>query len=452
MSCLPRPVLIAITLPLALTLAASRSQAQSDGAAADDSIVVTGVLREQPPRHRERHATGHVLVTRTLSYRLRVRDSEDLPRVRRALSPLVGQRVEILGRIKKVTGEELPVLELMGPRAASRAVPIDLTGTVELKGQGADTVALVRTGTEVTLARDEELVEALRPHAGRKVDLRCFLSALPGGDIEEILAVTPSEPGRCLMYPCGDYRRGLRQGGNFGRRVTGSGRTVFEGTWHLGEDVWLPPRTPVRSIAEGTVVYSDFSPTWVDEAGHTHWNLGNVIVIEHRFDPPVDGLEAVCSVYVHLAADRRVQVGQRVLRGQLIGFIGEDRSEENGRYPAHLHFGIHRGPYVQISPAWRRDIEEMAATVGLPTGDPENMELLKGKVSSIERTRGNSALIRFEQTEEIALFSLLVGSTAPGNKPPDIMGWCQGYGDEDTVEEWIEASSWIEEHLTPLDR
>jgi hypothetical protein len=131
--------------------------------------------------------------------------------------------------------------------------------------------------------------------------------------------------------PCERYLQGLRGEGNFGVLITGKD-SAFAGSHHLAEDVWLPAGTEVRSVADGIVRYSDFSPTWTDERGQVHWNLGNVIVIEHPLEAESD-LDRVCSLSAHLAADRCVETGDRVQRGQVIGHIGKDRSEENGRYP-----------------------------------------------------------------------------------------------------------------------
>ncbi|MBU4201472.1 MAG: M23 family metallopeptidase [Verrucomicrobia bacterium] len=94
-----------------------------------------------------------------------------------------------------------------------------------------------------------------------------------------------------------------------------------------------------------------------------HWYLGNVIVIEHKFDRPQDDLEYACSFYVHLGNDRKVKVGDNVVQGQVIGCIGKDKSEENGRYPAHLHFGVHKGPYYHLKIARRRAIFTLRAVV-----------------------------------------------------------------------------------------
>lgn len=257
-----------------------------------------------------------------------------------------------------------------------------------------------------------------------------------------------AEPLKDLMpfsYPCGNYLDGLRGKGNFGLYINKSkSKSVFGGTYHLAEDIRLPGRTEVRCVADGVVMYSDFSPTWTDKNGGIHWNLGNVIVIQHKLVPPEDGLEYVCSFYVHLAKDRKVKAGDKVERGELIGYIGKNKSEENGNYPAHLHFGIHRGPYHQISPSWKRKLVEDAKKIGLPFG--EKRKIIKGEIE-VKRNSRTSVLIKFKNSNESGILSLLVGSTSPGYKPADIMGWCEGYGDRDEVKEWIRPSTWIKSHL-----
>ena len=93
-------------------------------------------------------------------------------------------------------------------------------------------------------------------------------------------------------FPCDGYLRGLRGQGNFGSLITAT-VSPFRGTHHLAEDCWLPAGTEVRSAAAGVVRYSDFSPSWIDEQKVTHWNLGNVVVIEHRLDPPNGDLDSL---------------------------------------------------------------------------------------------------------------------------------------------------------------
>jgi murein DD-endopeptidase MepM/ murein hydrolase activator NlpD len=253
-----------------------------------------------------------------------------------------------------------------------------------------------------------------------------------------------------FAWPCDDYSKSVH-GKSFGAHVTRKG-SPFDGSWHLAEDVWMPPGTEVRAVADGVVRYSAFSPTWTDDAGFVHWNLGNVIVIEHPLDPPEklgdDELAALCSFYVHLAADRRVAVGERVARGQAIGRIGADESDENGRYPAHLHFGLHKGPYVQIPPSLVRDLAEAARSKdGLRFG----AQVLRGELE-LRLSGESSVLITAKESGESVLFSLLAGSTAPVDPPPDIMTWCAGYGARETLDEWIEPSSFLRARTKPRGR
>ena len=254
-------------------------------------------------------------------------------------------------------------------------------------------------------------------------------------------APTPPAPAAkavAFAYPCTNYVRGLQNGGNFGLHVTDAS-SPFKNSWHLAEDVWLPAGTEVRAIADGVVRYSAFSPTWTDEKQRVHWNLGNVIVIEHALDPPVEKESAICSFHVHLAADRRVQVGDRVTRGQVIGRIGADRSAENGRYPAHLHFGIHRGPYLQIPPAFERGLRaEAASKNGLRAGPL----VMHGEIE-VKRHGETDVMITSQGAGGSFILSLLVGSTAPKDPPPDIMCWCEGYGPEATLAEWFAPAKFL---------
>ncbi len=248
----------------------------------------------------------------------------------------------------------------------------------------------------------------------------------------------PAPVAPTFAWPCANYLKGLQDGGNFGTYVDAKA-SPFHGSWHLAEDVWLPGGTEVRAIADGVVTYSAFSPTWTDEKGGVHWNLGNVIVVEHTFAAPIGDLSAVCSFYVHLAADRRVKVGDTVKTGQVLGRIGADKSEENGRYPAHLHFGIHRGPYVQIPPAFERELRKAARSkAGLVIGP----YALRGELE-IRRRGQTDVAIRDPLSKGDVVLSLLVASTAPKDPPPDIMCWCEGYGARETLDEWLQPSAFL---------
>lgn len=91
----------------------------------------------------------------------------------------------------------------------------------------------------------------------------------------------------------------------------------------------------VYASAMGRVVYVGVpSPGW-----------GNVIILAHRVrDPKTGALEVYQSMYAHLH-ESRVTLDQIVQRGDVIGTVGT----ADGKYLAHLHFEIRRGPYVNPS-------------------------------------------------------------------------------------------------------
>jgi murein DD-endopeptidase MepM/ murein hydrolase activator NlpD len=152
-------------------------------------------------------------------------------------------------------------------------------------------------------------------------------------------------------------------------------------------------------------------------------------------------MKSVCSFCVHLAADRRVVVGDKVKMGQVIGRIGKGDSEENGRYPAHLHFGLHKGAYVQIPKSLERELRTAALSRdGLPAG----AMTFHGEIE-IEMHGADEVLVTEKSSAKKFVLSLLVGSTAPKDPPPDIMCWCEGYGQKETVEEWVRPSTFLGE-------
>jgi len=103
-------------------------------------------------------------------------------------------------------------------------------------------------------------------------------------------------------------------------------------------------REPVFAIADGIVRIStgpEFKRRKNAErpvaAAPMPW--GNLVVVEHR----VGAARYITSVYGHLGADRRVEVGDRVKVGQPLGTIGRKHHRINGGYDPHLHFGIRKG-------------------------------------------------------------------------------------------------------------
>ena len=96
---------------------------------------------------------------------------------------------------------------------------------------------------------------------------------------------------------------------------------------HFGIDIAGKTGYPVYAVDNGVVVY----------AGWNDWGYGNVIVIDHG-----NGWQ---SLYAHLSVVR-VQCGQAVYQGDLIGDIG---STGNSSGP-HLHFELMHEDYGKVNP------------------------------------------------------------------------------------------------------
>lgn len=86
---------------------------------------------------------------------------------------------------------------------------------------------------------------------------------------------------------------------------------------HYGTDLVAPKNTPVRAVADGFVISSD----WTLETGNT-------IAIQH--------LNNVVSFYKHNSSILK-KVGDKVNSGEAIGIIGNTGEQSNG---PHLHFEL----------------------------------------------------------------------------------------------------------------
>ena len=102
------------------------------------------------------------------------------------------------------------------------------------------------------------------------------------------------------------------------------------GGYHLGEDVLRSSEVPVYAPANGAVKHNSQRTSY-----------GYVIIIEHELS---DGSH-VCSVLGHLRAEGRASVGAEVIRGQIVGYLSSDPTENGGYDFTHLHFGIRNGCY-----------------------------------------------------------------------------------------------------------
>jgi septal ring factor EnvC (AmiA/AmiB activator) len=125
-----------------------------------------------------------------------------------------------------------------------------------------------------------------------------------------------------------------RVGSSFGQRedpING------EGAFHSGIDIEAPYGTPVRAAADGDATGASMG------AGY-----GRQVVLDHGHD--------VLTVYGHLSAIA-VLPGQRVVRGQVIGYVGQ-----SGRATGpHLHYEV-RVHNVPVNPHkyLRTTYEQMA--------------------------------------------------------------------------------------------
>lgn len=133
-----------------------------------------------------------------------------------------------------------------------------------------------------------------------------------------------------FMPPVRDYFDPLRKSFGFHTDITSRFRNAF----HCGDDVaWEQDDGTVVAVADGIV----------RKVSHIY-NWGFIVIVEHRL-PGSEGY--ACSLYGHLAPSITVTPGELVRKGQRLGAVGRSHTWENGGYVAHLHFGIHRGPYLE---------------------------------------------------------------------------------------------------------
>ncbi len=114
----------------------------------------------------------------------------------------------------------------------------------------------------------------------------------------------------------------------------GAGQAYHTGAdLNLNEPYWdADAHSPVYSVASGLVTFADRLPGW-----------GNVVVIRH--DPLVSTGKVIYSRSTHVN-DIRVQVGQRVVRGEQIAKVGD----AEGRFAYHLHFDLSPTSILESQP------------------------------------------------------------------------------------------------------
>ncbi|MCP4348878.1 MAG: peptidoglycan DD-metalloendopeptidase family protein [Desulfobacterales bacterium] len=109
------------------------------------------------------------------------------------------------------------------------------------------------------------------------------------------------------------------------------------GTWnskwqgyHLGEDYKTSSEAPVHAVSNGYVAHVN-----------NHTGYGYVVVVEHTLP---DGNQ-ICSVYGHMRKADIITQGTNVTKGQRLGYLSSNSSENGGYNFTHLHWGIRSGAY-----------------------------------------------------------------------------------------------------------
>lgn len=100
----------------------------------------------------------------------------------------------------------------------------------------------------------------------------------------------------------------------------------FEG-YHTGVDIeyeGIVREIPVRAITSGKVILSKFASGY-----------GGVIILRHNIND-----EDLFVLYGHLDPKSMLPQRTQVTKGQIIGFLGEGRTEETDGARKHLHFAM----------------------------------------------------------------------------------------------------------------
>lgn len=143
-----------------------------------------------------------------------------------------------------------------------------------------------------------------------------------------------SDTVRCLLADGFDFPVG---------KPDAAGYYKFRGFYpngHLGED-WNGKGggdsdlgDPIYSMGRGVVVFSE----------NIHVGWGNCVIVRHAYRDTTGKIDMVDSLYAHLH-ERKVQVGQLVEKGQLVGTMGGN----NGMYAVHLHFEVRKNLQIGMN-------------------------------------------------------------------------------------------------------
>lgn len=179
----------------------------------------------------------------------------------------------------------------------------------------------------ITESRFKQLLsfnnEKLVTNTSERVDMLSKQLAVQSKSLDEILKLAKAKEKFLASIPAiqpvkNEQLRHMASG--FGYRSDPFTKTR---KMHKGMDFTAPNGTPVFATGDGVIRRADNSAS----------GFGNHIVIQHGY-----GYE---TLYAHLSR-YKARVGQRVNRGDVIGFVGS-----TGRSQApHLHYEVHKGGSV----------------------------------------------------------------------------------------------------------
>jgi len=182
-------------------------------------------------------------------------------------------------------------------------------------------------------------VGAILPQSQDATTLAARTSNVTSGSGELSEAVTERESTRAVERPRAS--RAQRRAGSptpvqipqWANPARGEITTYFEMRWgefHPGLDIAAPYGTPVRAASDGVVTMAG-------------WNggFGKAVMIDHG--------GGVTTLYGH-NADLRVEVGDRVVAGQLIADMGSTGYSTG----SHVHFEVHVGESKVNPLGWLR--------------------------------------------------------------------------------------------------
>ena len=131
---------------------------------------------------------------------------------------------------------------------------------------------------------------------------------------------------------------------------------VYLGSSHPAIDIGASTGTPVYAFADGKVSFvQSFSDNWSPTASNPPYSsnsmesMGNCIAINH--DNPNEDLASgdyARTIYMHLRDTPSFRAGDRVSKGDLIGYIGN-----TGRSSGpHLHFALAVSSNSTLAPGY----------------------------------------------------------------------------------------------------